>query len=258
MAVKSETPQSEELVFQQVSRDPTLSDRVASEITEAVTSGRILPGERLHSERELADEFGVSRTVIREAIRSLSAHGLVESRSGRGVQVATIGPDAVNRSMSLFVRGHSDIDYQKVHAVRSALEVEVAGLAAERGTEDDIARLSDCLETMKSAADDLDLLARLDVDFHRALAAATRNELFVVMLGSIDDLMLEVRRAALAEPAVAAYAIRAHGEILDAVKRQAPEDAREAMRTHLEVSEQAWTAGGAAVAKAKRRRVRPK
>jgi len=241
MQAAPEQPDSGKRVFRQVSRDPTLSDRVVSEITEAVTSGRILPGERLQSERELAEEFGVSRTVVREAIRSLSAHGLVESRSGRGVQVATVGPDAVNRSMSLFLLGNSGIDYGQVHEVRSALEVQMAGLAAQRATEEDISRLSNCIELMSDAGSDLERLARLDVDFHRGLAAATHNELFTVILGSIDDVMLEVRRSAFAEPALATYAITAHRAILEAIGRGARTEAREAMRAHLKTSEQAWT-----------------
>lgn len=228
-------------LFGSVHREQTLSDQVARSITEAVISGRFAAGERLPSERELAERFGVSRTVIREAIRSLVAHGLVESRSGSGVRVATAGPDAVNRSMSLFLRGNSGIDYAKVHEVRSALEIEMAGSAAQHATEDDLGQLRDLLQRMPGAHDEPEQAAQLDIDFHRAIAAATHNGLFVVMLGSIDDVLLEVRRSAFEVPGMLDYATKAHGEILQCLERRDGDGARREMLAHLQHSEEAWS-----------------
>jgi GntR family transcriptional regulator, transcriptional repressor for pyruvate dehydrogenase complex len=228
-------------LFTEVPRAPTLSDSVADSIADAIMSGRLTPGEELHSERDLAEQFRVSRTVIREAIRSLAAQGLVESRSGRRVQVTNAGPDGVNRSMSLFLRSNTAIDYTKVHEVRSALEVRMAASAAERASDDDLRALRTLLERMTAAADDPERSAQLDVDFHLAIATATGNELFGVVLGSIGEVLLETRRAAFAAPGMFDYAVRAHEEILECLERRDPSAASEAMRAHLAGSERAWS-----------------
>ena len=101
--------------FRSVAREPSLSDRVAEQLTEAIVSRQIPAGERLPSERELGDRFRVSRTVVREAVRSLAARGLVRVTSGRGVEVNEIGASNVAASMRLLVRGHQGLDYGKVN-----------------------------------------------------------------------------------------------------------------------------------------------
>jgi GntR family transcriptional regulator, transcriptional repressor for pyruvate dehydrogenase complex len=227
-------------LFSEVVREPTLSDKVAASITEAIVSGHLKPHERLQSERELGERFGVSRTVIREAIRSLAAHGLVESVSGRGVSVAQVGPETVSRSMTLFLRGNSSIDYAKVHEVRMALEVEMSGTAAERAGDEDIARLHDLLQQMREAGSDPGRAAALDLEFHGAIATATQNELFAVMLDSIGDVLRESRMAAF-QAGMLEYAVGAHAEILGAIELHDAEAAREAMRRHLDRSRELWS-----------------
>jgi GntR family transcriptional repressor for pyruvate dehydrogenase complex len=226
--------------FTQVTREPTLSDKVVASITSSIMSGRLKPGHRLESERDLAEQFGVSRTVVREAVRSLTAQGLVETRSGRGIQVSTVTGDAVSRSMGLFLKGNAAIDYGKIHEVRSALEITIAGLAAQRATEDDLARMTDLIDRMREPGLVPGEIARLDLQFHRALAVATQNDLFTVMLDSIGDQLLEVRRTAFETSGVLQYAISAHQEILDRVRERDAEAAEAAMRAHLETSERAW------------------
>lgn len=240
MAEDSEQPTTDAL-FSEVVREPTLSDRVAGSITEAIVSGRLQPGERLQSERELGERFGVSRTVIREAIRSLSAHGLVESHPGRGMIVAKVGPEAVNRLMTLFLRGNGAIDYSKVHEVRSALEVEMTGTAAARASEGDVARLRELLAQLGEAGGNAERAAELDIEFHQAIAAATQNELFAVMLGSIGDVLRESREVAFRAPGMLEYALEAHGSILEAIEAHDEEAARTAMRAHLEHSQRVWS-----------------
>lgn len=235
-------------LFSEVLREPNLSDQVVGSITEAVISGRLSRGQTLASERDLAVQFGVSRTVIREAIRSLIALGLVESRSGRGMQIATVGPDAISRSMSLFLHGNAAIDYTKVHEVRTALEIQIAGIAAERATAEDLRDLRELVHRLVEARDDPERAAKFDVQFHREIAAATHNELFAVILGSIQDVLLHIRRAAFDAPGMVDYAVHAHGQILDSLEERDPERAREAMRAHLGTAERAWSAAASAAA----------
>src|SRR3989442_1020588 len=146
---------AETALFDQVTREPRLSDKVADMMLETILSRRLAAGDRLPSERELGEQFGVSRTVIREAVRALVAKGVIEVRSGSGLRVAAVDASNVRESLSLFLRGGA-LDYEKVHEVRKMLEVQIAGLAAARATEDDLSQLTDSCESMEEAVDDVD------------------------------------------------------------------------------------------------------
>src|SRR5213596_1650457 len=127
-------------MFPRVERERRLSDKVADLMLRSITSRDLQPGDRLPSERELGEQFGVSRTVVREAVRALVAKGVIEVRSGSGLRVAAVNAAAVSESMSLYVHG-GGIDFERVHEVRTLLEVHIAGLAAERASAEDIERL---------------------------------------------------------------------------------------------------------------------
>ena len=116
-----------------VHRKPRLADKVAESILETIRSQGVEPGTSLPPERELGLQFGVSRTVIREAIRSLSSKGVVTVVSGSGVKVVAVDVGTVRESMLNFVQG-GKVDYDKVDEVRRAIEVAVAGHAARRGS----------------------------------------------------------------------------------------------------------------------------
>ena len=231
--------------FRSVSRNLSLSDKVVEQLTEAILSRRLAPGERLPSERELGEKFQVSRTVIREAIRSLSARGLIRVTSGRGVEVNELGSGHVADSMRLLVRGREGLDYSKVNEVRTALEVQTAGLAAERATPDDIQRLERLCDDHEQRLRDGDTAAagEIDFQFHRELARASRNELLLGMLDSISDVLLEVRNQSMNLPHVGEDGLRAHRRILKVVKAGSPKAARAAMAQHLAEAERVWRNG---------------
>jgi GntR family transcriptional repressor for pyruvate dehydrogenase complex len=226
-------------LFPQVSRDPSLADKVAAMMLETIVSQRMRPGDKLPSERELGEQFAVSRTVIREAVRSLAAKGLVEVRSGSGLRIAAVDGRAVRDSLAFFLRGNDALDYEKVHEVRSVLEVQMAASAAERASAEDIAALEKACREMEQAGDDVEAETRHDVEFHRALAHATQNELYIVLLDAIGDALVEVRRATLQLGSLE-DALTSHRAILACVVQRDPEGAREAMRAHLETVENYW------------------
>src|SRR5262245_11923930 len=91
--------------FDQVAREPKLADKVADLMLARILSGELGVGDRLPSERELGDQFGVSRTVVREAVRALLAKGVLDVRAGSGLRVVAVGPATVSESMNLYVRG---------------------------------------------------------------------------------------------------------------------------------------------------------
>lgn len=216
-----------------IGRKPRLADKVAASILETIRSEGLEPGTSLPAERELGEQFGVSRTVIREAIRSLSSKGLVRVVSGSGVKVVAVDVSTVRESMVNFVYG-SDFDYDQLDEVRRAIEVAVAGHAAERATPDDVARIARSVETMEHSLGDLEACVEADLAFHRALALATHNELFVALHDSIGEALAEVRRRKLARNVEQRrQCSEAHRAILAATAAHDALAAREAMSAHL-------------------------
>jgi GntR family transcriptional repressor for pyruvate dehydrogenase complex len=228
------------VTFDRVARMPRLSDTVAEHMLEAIVAGSFREGDILPSERELSEQFGVSRTVIREAVRTLATRGVVEVHSGRGVRVISPHPDRVTEAVSLLLRADGVLDFGKVHEVRTMLETYFAGVAAERGTEDDHREIERLLEAWEDATGDVAASSRLDVDFHRAIAKAGHNELFLVLLDSIAGALLETRRATLALEHRHVKVYAEHRDIVAAIKVRDPEMARRAMAVHLSGVAETW------------------
>ena len=239
---------TEPVIFDRVGRMPRLSDTIAEQLLEAIVARRFQAGDILPSERELGDQFGVSRTVIREAIRALATRGVVEVQSGRGVRVIAMDTASVTEAMSLLLRGESTIDFAKVHEVRMMLETHLAALAAERGTPEDHRELEVLLDAWGDAGDDVIAASRLDVDFHRAIAKCARNELYLVLLDSIAGALLENRRATLALEHSHAKVHEEHRKIVAGIKEHDPDAARTAMEKHLTGAAQAWRGQQAPIA----------
>jgi GntR family transcriptional repressor for pyruvate dehydrogenase complex len=229
----------EAALFEQVTREPRLSDKVADMMLETILSRRLAVGDRLPSERELGEQFGVSRTVIREAVRALVAKGVIEVRSGSGLRVAAVDAAAVSESMSLYVRG-GGIDFERVHEVRTMLEVHIAGLAAERANAEDVDRLRTVHERMQREAGDVDAASRDDLEFHRVIARATQNDLFLVLMDSIGNSLIDIRRENLGSGA-APVTLSQHERILDRIAAHDPKGARAAMSAHLDGVAAVWS-----------------
>lgn len=230
-----------------VERPDRLSDKVADAMLGTILTRGLRPGSSLPSERELGEQYGVSRTVVREAVRALSAKGVVVSRAGRGLMVAAVGAEEVSASLQLYLHGREEMPYTQVHEVRSVLEIQIAGLAAERGTDEEIAELEQLCEEMKRAGSDIEFQARTDVEFHRTLARMTHNELYLILLDSIGAILLEIRRATFVKREEMEQAYSPHRQIADRVKAHDAAGAREAMRKHLNEALKEWEALGSPV-----------
>lgn len=215
-----------------IERDATLADRVAAQLLEIIEAAGLMEGDLLPSERELGDRFGVSRTVVREAVRALIAQGVVVAKPGARARIAAVPPSVPARSLSLYLRSNHAVDYEKVHEIRVLLETAAAGLAALRASAEDLADLADIGEQME-ASDDVDVAAAYDVAFHRLIARATGNELFPLLHDAIGEALLDVRRSNLRHGG-GEEALRSHRSILAAIKRRDRKAAERAMRDHLD------------------------
>lgn len=226
------------------------AEQVRIGIEKLIVERELHPGDRLPSERELAEDFRVSRTLVREAVHSLVARTLLEVKPGSGIVVRLPSRQSVVQSVATFVQmGHPQLESRKIFEVRRALEVVVAGIAAESRTEADIARLEALLETMVVTKRDPEAFAEGDLNFHSMLAQATHNELFVLMNESIYDILYKVRQLGGRVPGSKAKAIRFHQLIFHEVRAGDAEGARRAMLEHLVDSEETFTRGLATLSK---------
>jgi len=215
-----------------IERDATLADQVAAQLLEVIERAGLKEGDLLPSERELGNRFGVSRTVVREAVRALIAQGVIVARPGARARVAAVHPSVPARSLLLYLRSNDAVDYEKVHEIRVLLETAAAGFAALRATAEDLAALAEACERMERASD-VDETAAYDVEFHRLVARATGNELFPVLHDAIGEALLDVRRGNLRRGG-GVEARRSHRAILSALERHDRGEAERAMRDHLD------------------------
>jgi DNA-binding FadR family transcriptional regulator len=167
-------------------------------------------------------------------------------QSGSGLRVSAVGPAAVRESMSLFLRAGM-LDFEKVHEVRAVLEVHIAGVAAERATESDVEQLREVHERMQLELDDVESAARDDLEFHRLIAGATQNDLYLLLMDSIGSALIDIRRDNLGSGS-APTTLDQHDAILESIALHDAAGARAAMQRHLEGVARWWREHAAAEA----------
>jgi GntR family transcriptional repressor for pyruvate dehydrogenase complex len=198
---------------------------------ESILKGQLKAGDQLPAERDLAQNFGVSRTAIREAIRALRDKGLVEAYTGRGTFVTYGTSQAVRQSLDLLVKIGQQDGVTHLAELRQILEPEIAALAATRIEAQLLSAMRDAVATMDRSLDDPDAYVEADLDFHLALAEAVGNPLVLSLLDSIVGFLREQRRQIFnGGPKRGQYH---HKRILHAIERHDPAAAREAMQAHL-------------------------
>jgi GntR family transcriptional repressor for pyruvate dehydrogenase complex len=239
------TVASKVLNINKIERSATLSSQVTGNLEVLIRESNLLPGDRLPTERDLAERFEVSRTVIREAVRSLVARGMLEVRAGSGTIIRSPSSDIVSKTISLYLKGNRrEIDLNAVTEVRRLIEVEIAGLAAERRTEEDIAKLKNVLSAYQDVLGDKEKFVKWDVSFHLRLASAAHNDLFYLLLDSISEIMIKVREIGFkVRGGSGERAMQYHTAIFKQVELGSRDGARQAMREHIEDSEQVVAQG---------------
>jgi GntR family transcriptional repressor for pyruvate dehydrogenase complex len=198
-----------------------------------VKSGNLKPGDRLPPERQLAALFGVSRNSVREAIKSLEQRGTLISRPGAGTYLSkNQEPDpTIALGEALARERHKIAD---IFELRLLLEPQIAHLAAQRISENELMRLHALMDAYKKAI--LAELPALDFEhaFHDAIATATGNQSIVKLMEAMHDLLHESRDEALQSPRRITNSLRDHAQILDALSKGDAPRARQAMFEHLQ------------------------
>lgn len=211
----------------------TITDQVAEQLRQLINSGDYKPGDRIPSERELATRLGVGRPAVREALRELKAQGLlVVGRGAQGTNVAKLpSPSFADNVTPLLGSGAERM--AELMEIRSAVEIEAAGLAARRATMEDLHRLS-----ILAASPGKPLSADDDVAFHAAIAQATHNALFERVIRDpvnlLHDHMAAILSAYYSEPGGGIALQQQHEAIRRAIRAGDEQKARAAMRQHLD------------------------
>lgn len=211
-----------------------LYERIVSQIEKRIEAGDLKVGDRLPSERELAEQFAVSRTAVREAVKALRQKGLVEIRPGRGTFITNGTSDSVRSSLDMLMKMGGTKGSGNLVEVREILEPEIAALAATRITEEYIVAMQEAVSIMDTALDNVDLFVEADLDFHLALAEGTQNPIIPILMDSIIDLLRKQRkRIGLTDGGLQRGQVH-HKKILEAVMRRDSHAARRAMQNHLQ------------------------
>jgi GntR family transcriptional repressor for pyruvate dehydrogenase complex len=209
-----------------------LVERVAERVEMLIAELSLAGGMRLPGERELGERFGVSRTVLREAVRILEQRGIVEVIPARGTFVASNGMQSVVRAVSERLK-QERLDFGEFLEARQLLEVRVAELAAERRSEADLVMLRAQLQAMEDTIAAPEKFYEHDLEFHRCLAMATRNRLFPLWLQPItENLFVNVQVQVLLKE-IRRRILSCHRAILAAVEAGDPPAAALAMTDHM-------------------------
>ena len=219
-----------------IERKPKLSEHVVSALRDQILGGQILPGRKLPTEGQMTETFGVSRTVIREAMASLAADGLVESRQGAGVFVLEHPALAFGSFKQDIGKVSQAIN---VLEVRMGIEIESAGLAAQRHNAAQEARIQEAFFEFERLLNLGEPTGKADFAFHREIASATNNPFYVEIIDALGDRTIPCDRNSpwySVEVLSIEYLTglqREHLLILKAISASDPDAARAAMRAHL-------------------------
>lgn len=211
---------------------PLLHKEIAEIISEQIISGKYPANTFLPPEPVLCKQMGVSRTVVREAIKHLESGGFVHISRGIGTKVLEARQESISRPLKIFLRRKSN-SLQDLLELRKILEVAIAALAAERRTPENLRLMERAIQVMSERPDQPAGYVDADLDFHVEIARATQNPTFSIILDPLRDLLRESRAASFSGPRMAETRMRQHKKILETIRKRDVAGARQAMSQHL-------------------------
>ncbi len=218
-------------------RQSKVSEDIVEQIKTLIRNGQLQPGEKLPSERNLAQILEVGRSSLREAINSLSMMGLVEVRRRKGIYVRSVSAPLVSDPLRQIMDDDRKI-ISSLYDIRIDLEVASASIAAESRTEAQLEKLAERLNATKSKNGDRFYKTKNDLDFHSTIADATGNFLRVHIINEVFTVAGQYIKSALdkvvALPGNSEAIYEQHVAIYEAISRKNPDQAGDKMRTHLE------------------------
>jgi GntR family transcriptional regulator, transcriptional repressor for pyruvate dehydrogenase complex len=227
--------------FQKIGSEKLLSGQIEEAIESAIRKKQYLAGQKLPTEGEFCKLFSVSRTVVREAFRRLSARGLVVIRQGSGAFVNEMSSDSAIGSINLYLELTDDgnMIFDIIRA-RELFEPEIAALAALHRTDEDLQQLAANLEELRNCPlEDIDRETDIDSRFHLLISKATQNSVVALIMRPVFDSLPKVKRSIFTKnkiddrPAEKILLIQFHEDIYQAIKRGDSLEASYIMRAHI-------------------------
>jgi GntR family transcriptional regulator, transcriptional repressor for pyruvate dehydrogenase complex len=206
---------------------------VVKQIRTLIEKGRLKRGDQLPTERELSETFKVSRTTVREAIFSLETMKLVDRRQGNGTYVIASSEEALVQPLATSLFSEKD-DLIDIFFLRKIIEPEIAQMASENATPEEINELEDILKDQEAERVDADSPVRMDTHFHHLLARMAKNRILESLLLALVDLLGKTRERYLQTEERKQKSLLGHRNVLVAIKNGNGTAARQAMRRHLD------------------------
>ena len=216
----------------QAAKGRRLYEDIVQEFSSLIRQGVLKPGERLPSERVLADQLQVSRSSVREALRSLELQGLVISKRGSGTFINTDNLESMVALLASTLTSGADT-LKHIFEMRHMLEPQIAALAAQRANKQEVAELESILEEQVKEIADGGTGVDSDTAFHFAMASATHNSALVKVVSAVEDILRRSRNQSLQEPGRPQRSLASHREILGMIHSGDAAGARRAMEYHL-------------------------
>lgn len=214
-----------------------ITEKIVDQIKDGIALGDLKAGDRLPAEREMAEQMGVSRPSLREALQILEHTGYVQIIQGRGTFIKEIGQESLTDPLCALISGYES-RYHEVYEFRSAIEVWAAGKAAQRIDEDEINKLREIIAEMKNHVEQGIPLTKLDAEFHLAIAKASHNSVYYHVSSTVFHLVHEVTRLShenlFLHPEDQQMLFNDHEAIFKAIASHEAEAASHLMQYHLD------------------------
>ncbi len=216
-----------------------MAEQVVIQVRDMMREGKLRPGDRLPPERELSKRLGISRASLRHGLRFLAAIGVLTSRHGSGTYIAD-GPPALDSEPLRMLAELHRFTPNEMFEARKLLEVGLAGLAARNASDEHLAVMSEEVAEMYATLDDPQEYLVHDIRFHRAIAAASGNQILAALMNMVSMAMYERRRATVERATDLKESAEFHRKIYRLIRAGKSEEARTAMNEHLDLAQRAF------------------
>jgi GntR family transcriptional repressor for pyruvate dehydrogenase complex len=210
----------------------TLTEAAFEQLIAMVVNGTWRPGDRIPPERDLCQQFGIARTSLREALKAMELVGMLNSRVGDGTFVCPRS-EFLSRPLLWAFTGTDHDELHEIMESRLIIEENLAGLAAERGTAQQIEKIAEAIQLMRDCIARGESIMEADMAFHLAVSTAAQNELLRNAVQLLRNLMRQGIYHKLLIPDIAKSILKGHVAIYTAISKRSPLAARRAMRAHL-------------------------
>ena len=216
-----------------------MAEQVVIQVREMIRQGSLKPGDRLPPERELAKRLGISRASLRHGLRALTAIGVLTSRHGSGTYIAA-GPPALDSEPLRMLADLHRFTPDEMFEARKLLESGLAGMAAENAQPEHLATMAEEITEMYATLQDPQEYLIHDIRFHRAVAAASGNQILAALMNMVSTVMYERRRATVERATDLKESVEFHRTIYRLIRAGKSDEAKAAMSRHLELAQQAF------------------